>query len=287
MRLITSWSSAALPYKDGEVTFICSPNPQPDQGETELGEFLQPTNLNVGRKLVPNYCAHGKFRGGLGMGMCQLIVDPGQSLTVAAFGASGGMGQLGMGMCGGYPGINDVIYFAHDTNMREFVKEGKHYPTDFVEIREWLKEGKLKAGSVEVYQGPSPNVECKDGDLFASASAARSAWGDPLEREFSLVENDVGYGWLTSEVVREVYGVVTDEEGKVKVKESEVLRQMMRERRKERSVDGRDWWRKEREQVLRKDFCEDVHNMYADILKYEKFRREFMGMWQLPEDYQL
>jgi len=111
MTLITCSSSAALPYKDGEVALICSPNPASDQGETELSEFLQPTNLNIGRKLVPNYCAHGKFRGGLGMGMCQLIVDAGQSLTVAAFGASGGMGQLGMGMCGGYPGINDVIYF--------------------------------------------------------------------------------------------------------------------------------------------------------------------------------
>jgi len=27
--------------------------------------------------------------------------------------------------------------------------------------------------------------------------------------------------------------------------------------------------------------------MYADCLKYPKFRREFMGMWQLPEDYRL
>jgi len=180
-----------------------------------------------------------------------------------------------------------VVCFAHDTNMREILKEGKCYPTDFVQVREWLREGKLKAATVEVYQGPSPNVECKDGDLFASATAAMGGWGDPLERELSLLENDVRYGWLTPEVVREVYGVVTDEKGKTKVKESEELRQKMRERRKERSVDARDWWRKERRQVLRKEFSEDVYNMYADILKYEKFRREFMGMWQLPEDYQL
>jgi len=171
--------------------------------------------------------------------------------------------------------------------MREIIKEGKPYPTDFVEINEWLKEGKLKAGSVEVYQGPSPNVECKDGDLFASASAARSAWGDPLERQYSLIEDDVKYGWITADVAKTVYGAVTDENRKVKVAESDELRQQVRNRRKEKSLDAKEWWRKEREQVLRKEFSEDVYNMYADCSKYEKFRREFIGMWQLPEDYQL
>jgi len=73
----------------------------------------------------------------------------------------------------------------------------------------------------------------------------------------------------------------------VKVKESEKLRQQMRNRRKESSVDAQDWWRNEREEVLRKEFSEDVRNMYADCLKYEKFRRQFMGMWQLHEDYKL
>jgi N-methylhydantoinase B/acetone carboxylase alpha subunit len=287
MTLITCWSSAALPYKDGDFASICSPNPAPDQGETELAEFIQPTNLNIGRKLVPNYCGHGKFRGGLGIAMCQMIVDPGQRLTVAVLAATGGAGRAGMGMCGGYPGVNDVVYFAHDTNMREIIKEGRPYPTDFIEVREWLRDGRLKSRHVEVYKSETPNIECKDGDLFACATAARGGWGDPLEREFSLVETDVRYGWLTTDVVREVYGVLTDEEGKVRVGESEELRQKMRLRRKERSVDARDWWRKEREQVLRKEFSEDVYNMYADILKYEKFRRQFMGMWQLPEDYRL
>ena len=183
--------------------------------------------------------------------------------------------------------MGSVTYFLHDTNMREIIKEGKPYPTDFVQVREWLKEGKLKAGRVELYPSDTPNVECKDGDLFITASHANCGWGDPLEREFNLVERDVYYGWLTPDVVRTIYGVVTDKQRKVKVKESEELRQQLRNRRKERSVDARDWWSKEREQVLRKEFSEDVYNMYADILNYEKFRRAFMGMWQLPEDYSL
>jgi acetone carboxylase alpha subunit len=287
MSLITCWSSRALPYKDGDVAYWCPPNPASDQGETEIAEFLQPTNLNLGRKLIPNYCGHGRFRGGLGIGLCQLIIDPGQSLSVAPYGSTSSMGRGAMGMCGGYPGVSDINYLAHETNSRELLKEGKPYPTDFVEVREWIKTGRLKAGNVEVYQGSGPNIQCRDGDLFASATAAMGGWGDPLEREFELVEKDVQYGWITPDVATTVYGVLTDEHGKVDVAGSNKLRQEMRNRRKERSLDARDWWRKERKQVLSKQFSEDVYNMYADILKYEKFRREFTGMWQLPQDYQL
>ena len=123
----------------------------------------------------------------------------------------------------------------------------------------------MKAGSVEVYQGPTPNILCKDGDLFSSAGNANGAWGDPLERDFSRVENDVKYGWITPDVARGVYGVVVDGKGQVRVTESNELRQQMRQKRKERSVDAKEWWKKEREQVIRKEFQEDVRNMYADI----------------------
>jgi len=218
--------------------------------------------------------------------MCEMIDDPGRSLIIATFGSTGGMGRSGEGMCGGYPGVNDVIYFAHDTNMRELVVEGKSYPTDFVEVREWLKSGKLRAGSVEVYQGSTPNIECRDGDIFATATAAQGGWGDPLERELGRVEEDVLYGWVTPGVARAVYGVIIGEDGKARLAESDELRKQMRNVRKEKSLDAREWWKQERERVLRQDFSDDVYNMYADIVKYDKFRIQFMGMWQLSDAYQ-
>jgi len=287
MTLITCWSSNAFPYKDGEVAAFDSPNPAPDQGETEASEFLQPTNLTIGKKLVPNYCGHGRFRGGLGIAMCEMIDEPGQSLIIAAFSSTAGMGRAAMGMCGGYPGVNDVILFAHDTNMREIVSGCKSYPTDFVEVREWLESGKLKAGSVEVYRGSTPSVPCQDGDLFTTSTAAQGGWGDPLEREYVRVENDVRCGWITPDVARTVYGVVTDTKGRADLAGSDELRQQMRGIRKEKSLDAGHWWKEERQQVLKRDFSDDVYNMYADVLQYEKFRTQFIGVWQLPEDYQL
>ena len=108
-----------------------------------------------------------------------------------------------------------------------------------------------------------------------------------MERDYNLVERDVHYGWVTPDEAKTVYGVVTDEEGMVRTKESDELRQMLINERKEKSVDAREWWRQEREHVLKKEWTEDVYNMFADALKWEKFRNEFMGMWQLPEDYEL
>ncbi|MFC2000355.1 hydantoinase B/oxoprolinase family protein [Chloroflexota bacterium] len=286
MTLITCWASAATPYMDGQYAMVCSPNPAPDLGETELAEFLQPTNLNLGKVLVPNYCGHGRFRGGLGLGMLQMITDPGQSLIVAVMGSTKGMGRWAMGMCGGYPGIDDVVVFAHDTNMRELLKEGKPYPRDFTEVRKWLKEGRLKAESVEAFQGATPNIPCRDGDLFASASGCRGGWGDVLERDYGLIQNDVKYSWVTADTARVVYGAIVDEDGKVDVAKSDELRRQIRNVRKEKSLDARQWWKQEREKVLQQDLSDDVYNMYADVVQWDKFQTQFMGMWQLPEGYQ-
>jgi len=284
MALIFCWSSGALPFKDGEPA-VCNFNPQSDMGEVELQEFIEPTNLTIGRKLVPNYCGHGKFRGGLGECLCELIVEPGQRLVIAGFAAVGETSWGSSGHCGGYPPLMEVDCFVHDTNMRELLEKGESYPSDFVEVRQWLKEGKLKAGRVEYYPGNSPNVEVKDGDLFVMAAASQGGWGDPLERELGRVEKDLHYGWITPDVAATVYGVASNGDSKVKAKESEELRQKMRLRRKELSVDAGEWWKQEREKVARQDFCDDVYNLYADAMTYEKFRREFTGMWQLPEDY--
>jgi len=236
---------------------------------------------------VPNYCGHGKFRSGLAIAITQLITEPGQYLITGATAFPREVGCTTTGMSGGYPGPNPVIYFAHDTNMRELLSKGLGWPTDFVEAQKWIDEGKLKVGLVEIYNGNTPNVQLKDGDIFCQAGSAQGGWGDPLERDFDLLEQDIRYGWLTADVVRDVYGAVIDKNGKVNVAESHKLRNAMRNRRKERSVPAKDWLARERGKVLKKEFGEEVRGMYADCLKYDKFKHQFTDMWQLPEDYRL
>jgi N-methylhydantoinase B/acetone carboxylase alpha subunit len=276
-----------MAYRDGFSASYCGPNPQPDQGETELAEFLQPTQLNLGRSLITDFCGHGKYRGGLEVGMLQMVNQPGQALVIATFASISGMGGNALGMCGGYPRANDVIIYAHDTNMRELIEQGEHYPRDLVEMMAMIKDGTLKASEVEIYTSSTPSVACKDGDLFASTSGSMCGWGDVLERRYDLIQEDVKYNWITPETARLVYGAVTDGDGQIDIKESDKLREEMRERRRQRSVDAKDWWKQERKAVMDKSWPEDVYNMFADSCKYGKFRNQFYGMWQLPEDYTL
>jgi len=287
MTLITCSAQGGTPYRDGFAASVCTPNPASDLGEIELSEFLQPTQLNIGRNLIPDMCGHGKFRGGLAIGTLQMVNQPGQALIIATFSSTAGMGGTALGMCGGYPRANDMVIYAHDTNMREKLARGEHYPRNLVEMMTWIREGKLKAGDIEVYTGSTPSIPCRDGDLFACSSGCRLGWGDVLERSYELVEHDLTNGWITRGCAETVYGVVSDETGKVNIPESDRLRQKMRDRRRERSVDARQWWEGERRIVLEKKWHEDVRDMFADLLKWEKSRRQIMGMWQLPADYKV
>lgn len=281
-------SIGGQPYKDGEPCISAITNPESDIAETELYEFYEPTGLNIGRKLVPNYCGHGKYRGGLGAAMCQLIVQPGQHLTIAVFSStSTETGTTGRGWSGGYPGLGTVCYFLHDTNVKDLIAKGKPYPRDFAEAREMLKSGTLKAKTRSLYPADSPNVACKDGDLFILGAHANSGWGDPLERDYARLEEDLSHGWLTADVVKSVYGAVTDGDGKIDVAKSGRLRKKMKARRAERSIEGRAWWAEERQKLLDKAFSPDVHSMYADAMRYRKFRDRMATVWQLPESYQL
>ncbi|MDD5702767.1 MAG: hydantoinase B/oxoprolinase family protein, partial [Dehalococcoidales bacterium] len=286
--MVGAEATAGLPFKDGEVTSYSGPNPQCDSGEVELAEFMAPTNLTFGKRLVPNFCGHGKFRSGLGTGMCFMVQEPGQNLNVNIFLATHGAGHLSTGMSGGYLTPEGVVLIVRGTNMREILEKGGKYPRDMIEIRKWIKEGKLKAESEQLYTYSTPNIELKDGDLFTMIAGSKGGWGDPLEREFRRLEKDAHYGWLTPEAIKSVYGTLIDEKGKVKAAESTELRQQMRDRRRERSVPAKVWWQEERKKVLNKEFSsEEVRFMFADCMKYKKFDKQFRQYHQLPEDYQL
>lgn len=277
----------ATPFRDGEILVFGGPAPQSDTGEMEATEFIQPTNMFIGRRPLQNYCGHGKYRSAIGLCSLQLIVDPGRKLEVVSSGVSGGgMCEPAYGLCGGYPAPNDINAFFCGTNMREVIAAGGSYPRDIQETREWMKAGKIKVDRFFYYNNYTPTVNVKNGDIFGMANGSDPGWGDVLERPTALVAKDVEDGWISLDVARNLYGVVL-KDGKVDERETEKLRKQMRSRRRDRSVDAREWWAKERQQVQAKDFEEEVNNMYWDSMKYDKFRHKFKGFWQLGEEYSL
>lgn len=288
MSLLTCCAEGGMPYRDGFPASVNCPNPATDMGEVEQVEFLQPASLNIGRKYIPDLCGHGKYRGGQGIGLLIMVNKPGQLMTSAVFAATNGMGACAMGRCGGYPAANDIVFYAHGTNMRELLAEGKPYPRDFLEINKMYEEGTLKVDKFQLYNSPTPNVPLQDGDLFAMAAGQRGGWGDVLERPDELIEEDVEHGWITKECAETVYGAKIGDDGKVDKEKSSELRKAILDRRKERAIDAKDWWKQEREKVLAKGWeVEEMYAMFQDCLTYDKFRREFTETWQLPEDYSL
>jgi acetone carboxylase alpha subunit len=284
---IGSASSAALPYKDGEFEIAAMTNPESDMGESEILEFLEPALINLGKKLVPDFCGHGKYKGGMGLSTSQLVVQPGKYLSLAVFAnCPSETTPLAVGAMGGYPALGTVAYFLHDTNMKEIIENGQQYPRDFAEARNMLAEGTLKAGKVSFHKGNSPSTPLKDGDMFLLGNHANGGYGDPIERDPSMLEDDMKNNFLTKDVIKKIYGAILDDDGKANAGETEAERQKIRDERKENSMDVKDWWKQEREKVVNKDFSELVYDMYKDIMKYEKFNKQMKKMWLL-EDYTL
>ncbi len=284
---IGSASSAALPYKDGEFEIAAMTNPESDMGESEILEFLEPALINLGKKLVPDFCGHGKYKGGMGLSTSQLVVEPGAYLSLAVFAnCPSETTPLAVGAMGGYPALGTVAYFLHDTNMKEIIENGQQYPRDFAEARNMLAEGTLKAGKVSFHKGNSPSTPLKDGDMFLLGNHANGGYGDPIERDPSMLEDDMKNNFLTKDVIKKIYGAILDDDGKANAKETDAERQKIRDNRKENSMDVKDWWKQEREKVVNKDFSELVYNMYKDIMKYGKFNTQMKKMWLL-EDYTL
>jgi len=197
-----------------------------------------------------------------------------------------GFGMPSHGIAGGYPEPGDVVMWVHDTNLKDVVKNGGTYPRDMIELLQWVREGKLKAGKIEVYNRFTPSVETRDGDIFAIGAGAQLGWGDVLEREPKLVEEDVDKGWVTPDVARGLYGVVI-QDGKANQSATSQLRQTMKVQRKAESVDAREWWKDERRLLKENKMHLDVNNMYADLLKYPGFAGRFKAFWQLDEGYAL
>lgn len=281
------------PWRDGEACMVGSGNPEADFGEVEEWEFVEPALTSLSRKLVPDMCSHGKYRGSIGTSAAHLISDPGQFLTMNTMGISGtDMLGCAVGVCGGYPLLNGFVMYLHDTNAFELLENGETLPTDFVEACRMITEGKLKVGSMEVYGNESPVTQLKHGDMVFQGLQASSAWGEPLDRDLDLVKADIERGWMSPETARKVYGAVAkvDAHGVCQVDQdaSENARQEIRNKRKARAVPAKEFWQKERSNVLAKQFSlVDVANMYKDTLQYEKWHREFYGFWQLSEDYKI
>ena len=200
-------STGARAYKDGDTLVASHLNPESDAGEDEEFELYMPPFVLLGKTPMPGSCGYGKFRGGVGVQVVLLVIDPGQMARLsAACGSSAYTTQGGSGPSGGYPGFIGWNMAFHDTNIRQLMAAGEGYPSTLAEIQDWIKQGKLKVGKTEIWGGDVAPTNYKDGDIHVFVAGAMGGWGDPLDRDLALIEKDLNEGWVGPEANRRVYG---------------------------------------------------------------------------------
>lgn len=281
-------ANGGRPGQDGQSTAWAIQTAMPDIGNAEEWEYITPPLFYLGRKLLPDYCGHGKYRGGIGNTSTFLALNPGVFSMTRSTASIAMTTHCGVGMFGGYPAPGTFNISAHGTDMRARMAASAPYPRDPVELRDFVADGRLKAERVAVCRRDTAPIEMADGDLYSVASSAGGGWGDPIERDPRLVQQDLDQGVVTPQVARVVYAVVATRDagsGAWHV-DAAATAAARAEVRRERlgAMPVRAWWHAERERLRRGDLIAPVRDMHRDCMRFDKYRAELTGFWQLGAD---
>jgi len=218
--------------KDGVNTAGASFAPMSSEpGEVESLEAAMPF-LYLYRGLHRNSCGYGKFRGGVGMDYAISVHD----VPEMFFGSWGfnSRATINQGLCGGYG--SPVMPFVRivDTNLKEIF----HSAEASLPSASWMTYvGKQINGTYEADKYPSPPRLVHEYDVVAGGTAGGGGYGDPIERDPSLVMQDLEDGIISHRVARDVYRVAYNEESLlVDEEKTRMLREHERLDRKTRGV---------------------------------------------------
>jgi N-methylhydantoinase B len=150
----------------------------------EVAETRYPF-LNMAYELEPNAVGHGRHRGGFGTRRVFRFLADG--VNIASH--TNRHRVRAWGLDGGEDGTNTIIAFR---------RKGE---TEWVRARE--------AFGVASY-GKFSGITMNAGDEMLFVTPSGGGYGDPLDRDPALVLGDVRLELITSEIARDVYGVVLD-----------------------------------------------------------------------------
>ena len=156
--------------------------------------------LYLFRRHMPDGMGAGKFRGGAGTEVAFTVHNaPEGKVKLVAAGAVG-QSNSGQGISGGYPGVAANLVLFEGTKTEELMAQNKS-PVDLAEL-----------GGHATILG---YCECdlKNNDVLWRTSGSGGGYGDPLERDPSMVLKDVTHGIVSREMASRIYGVVLDGQG--------------------------------------------------------------------------
>lgn len=282
---LSSCGSGARATLDGIDHAYAMWNPESDMGDVEVWERSEPL-LYLGRRVKPNTAGAGKYRGGSGFESLRMVWKTNE---LELQNRGDGLVHANAGLFGGYPGATGYVLHVHRTNMDELIRTQAPYPTgdgdpEFSEVR--------KAVKGEVYftpKGFATSRPFEPGDLYLNYLRGGPGYGDPLERDTTLIEQDVNGNIASPRFAESVYGAVLRKEGAKWVVDARRTRQRrgeIREERKARGVPARQWIAQRRDQLLSDKTGGVVKRTYRECMNLSpSWAREFREFWSLPQDF--
>ncbi len=208
-------------YKDGVNTGGLEGAPRVSISNVEEYEQQYPILYLYRREFISSGGA-GKYRGGNGLDRMYAVHDVDRIDTVVMH-SIGSKIPATAGLTGGHPSATNMFMIRRGTSIEKQYKDGI-LPTEFDELD----------GQAE-YFGAMSESSLSLGDTYRTVCNGGGGYGDPLLREYSLIEQDVKFNSISEFTAEKYYGAVL-ENGKVNAALSDAKREEIKKDRLKKAV---------------------------------------------------
>jgi len=170
------------------------------------------------RKELPDSGGAGKYRGGLSAESC--FIPHNTDVITQDTLSSGNATPTSTGMMGGYPSTTNAYTFLRDTDILERMGNSRMVE-DIGEV----------TGTDEMLQLRQENFLQHKADVYAVRWTGGGGFGDPMDRAFDDINEDLEHYAITPEAAYGIYGVVVGADGKLDEAASSARRAELRQSR--------------------------------------------------------
>lgn len=203
------WGGPAFRSRDGVASGGSLIVPAGGFNDVELHEKTSPM-LYLWRRELADSAGAGQYRGGNGIEYSLAMYD--SELLFGTLASHGVALPDQIGVLGGYPGSVCKYELVRNSDwLAHLAKHGKVAAQGDLTGERRVLEAKT---SMQFFPGDVVNMVVQNG----------GGYGDPLLREPQRVAEDVLSGAVSLDTARGIYGVATDNDGKVDAKATETLR---------------------------------------------------------------
>jgi len=130
-------------------------------------------------------------------------------------------------------------------------------------------------------------------DMFHWCMSGGPGYGDPLEREINLIEEDLNDGIYTVDKVYNIYGAVAKYEKEknewiIDKNATQERRKEIINERKEKSITFEEFWQQERKKIIENQLSKPVKRMFKESLELSnKWAKIFKEFWNLADNFKM